>query len=240
MGVRRRAVTARVAAAGVAAALALAGCGSGHPSGTATRGPQASDLYAAARRSAMSADSARVTGRSTQGGVTRTIDLQGNRAGTNVRVLLATPDDGSVEIRVVDGVTWLKGDRTYWAAQSGARVPDSVVGRFVRLPGDQAKASGLTLAGVLHDVFSRTELGSVDVLNAAVDTGTVDGGKAFVLSQRINGDGARMFVSADPRHDLLRVDGTKKNPGTLRFSQWNAVPEVTAPPAGQVAALPTR
>jgi hypothetical protein len=188
----------------------------------------------------MSADSAHVTGRSTQGGVTRTIDLQGNRAGTNVRVLLATPADGSVEIRVVDGVTWLKGDRTYWAAQSGARVPGSVVGHFVRLPGDQAKASGLTLAGVLHDVFSRTELGSVDVLNAAVGTGTVDGGKAFVLSQRINGDGARMYVSADPRHDLLRVDGTKKNPGTLRFSQWNAVPEVTAPPAGQVAVLPTR
>jgi hypothetical protein len=49
-----------------------------------------------------------------------------------------------------------------------------------------------------------------------------------------------MFVSADPRHDLLRVDGTKKNPGTLRFSQWNSVPDVTAPPAGQVAVLPTR
>ena len=49
-----------------------------------------------------------------------------------------------------------------------------------------------------------------------------------------------MFVSTDSRHDLLRVDGTKRNPGTLHFSQWNAVPEVTAPPADQVAVLPTR
>jgi len=89
-------------------------------------------------------------------------------------------------------------------------------------------------------VFTEEELGQVDTLNAKVGTATVDGHSAYVLSQRVGGDGARMSVSTGSRHDLLRVDGTAKKPGTLHFSQWNAAPTVTAPPAGQVAPLPSR
>jgi hypothetical protein len=222
------------------AALCLTACGSGHPSGTATQGPHAADLYAAARRSAMTATGAHVTGSSTNGGVTSTVDLTSNRSGTNLMVLLGTPQDGSVEIRLVDGVTYLRGDRTYWATQADTSTAAAVAGRFVRLPGDQARAPGLTLTGVLDKVFSEQQLGPTDTLNSAVAAGAVDGRKAYVLTQRVGGDGARMAVSADARHDLLRVDGTTKQPGTLHFSQWNSVAEVTAPSADQIATLPSR
>jgi hypothetical protein len=224
----------------LAAALSLTACGSGHPSGTATQGPQAADLYAAARRSAVSATSAHVTGSSTTAGVTSTIDLVGNRSGSNSRVVLRTGDEGPVEIRVVDGATYLKGDSAYWTKQADARTAAAVAGRFVRLRGDQVKAPGLTLSNLLDRVFTEKELGQVDTVNAAVGTATVDGRRAYVLTQRVGGDGARISVSADSRHDLLRVDGTTRKPGTMHFSQWNAAPTVTAPADDQVAPLPSR
>jgi len=230
----------RLVPVALATALLLNACGSGHPSGTATQGPQAADLYAAARRSAVSATSAHVTGSSTAGGVTSTIDLVGNRSGSNSRVVLRTGDESPVEIRVVDGATYLKADRGYWAGQADAHTAAAVAGRFVRLRGDQVKAPGLTLSGVLDRVFTEKELGQVDTLNASVGEATVDGHPAYVLSQRVGGDGARISVSTDARHDLLRVDGTTKKPGTMHFSQWNAAPTVTAPPADQVAPLPSR
>lgn len=237
---RRVSPVALAAPVVLAALLALSGCGSGHPSGTATQGPQAAELYAAARHSAMAASSAHVTGASTSGGVTSTLDLSGNRDGTNQRVLLGSPKDGSVEIRVVDGTTYLKGDRTYWTAQADARTAAAVSGRFVRLPGDQARARGTTLASILTTVFPEDQLSATDVLNSTVARRTVDGRPAYVLTQRVGGDGARMSVSTDARHDLLRVDGTSKKPGTLHFSGWNTVPEVTAPAADQIATLPSR
>ena len=224
----------------LAAALSLTACGSGHPSGTATQGPQAADLYAAARRSAVSATSAHVTGSSTTAGLTSTIDLVGNRSGSNSRVVLRTGDGGPVEIRVVDGATYLKGDSAYWTKQADARTAAAVAGRFVRLRGDQVKAPGLTLSSLLDRVFTERELGQVDTMNAAVGTATVDGRRAYVLTQRVGGDGARISVSADSRHDLLRVDGTTWKPGTMHFSQWNAASTVTAPAADQVAPLPSR
>ena len=230
----------RLVPVALTAALFLTACGSGHPSGTVTQDPQAADLYAAARRSALSATSAHVTGSSSTAGVTSTIDLLGNRSGSNSRVVLRTGDEGPVEIRVVDGATYLKGDRAYWTKQADARTAAAVAGRFVRLDGDQVKAPGLTLSSVLDRVFTEEELSQVDTVNAAVATATVDGRAAYVLSQRIGGNGARMSVSTDARHDLLRVDGTTRKPGTLHFSQWNAAPTVTAPPAGQVAPLPSR
>src|SRR3954453_3009062 len=159
----------------VLAALSVTACGSGHPSGTATQGPQAADLYAAARRSAVSATSAHVTGSSTTGGVTSTIDLVGNRSGSNSRVVLRTGDEGPVEIRVGDGATYLKGDRAYWARQADARTAAAVAGRFVRLRGDQVKAPGLTLSGVLDRVFTEKELGQVDTLNASGGGGRGEG-----------------------------------------------------------------
>ena len=189
----------------------------------------------------MSATSAHVTGASTTAGVTSTIDLVGNRSGSNSRVVLRTGDEGPVEIRVVDGVTYLKGDRAYWAKQADARTAAAVAGGFVRLRGDQVKAPGLTLSSLLDRVFTEKELGQVDALNAAVGNG--DGrrrARPTSSAQRVGGDGARISVSTDSRHDLLRVDGTTRKPGTMHFSQWNAAPTVTAPAADEVAPLPSR
>ena len=140
----------RLVPVALAAALSLTACGSGHPSGTATQGPQAADLYAAARRSAVSANSAHVTGSVHHRGVTSTIDLVGNRSGSNSRVVLRTGDDGPVEIRVVDGATYLKGDRAYWA-EAGRRPHRGSGGRPVRPaprgPGQGAGAHALQRPG---------------------------------------------------------------------------------------------
>jgi len=38
----------------------------------------------------------------------------------------------------------------------------------------------------------------------------------------------------------VRVEGSKGQLSAWDFTQWNAVPPATPPPAGQVATLPTR
>jgi hypothetical protein len=49
---------------------------------------------------------------------------------------------------------------------------------------------------------------------------------------------AQIYVSADGKARLLRIVSTKANPGTLDFSEWDAIPPISPPPASQMVKIP--
>jgi len=65
----------------------------------------------------------------------------------------------------------------------------------------------------------------------------VNGTPAYLLADRVGSDG-RIYVTADGRARLLRIVSTKGDVGTLDFSQWDAVPPQSPPPADQVVKIP--
>lgn len=91
--------------------------------------------------------------------------------------------------------------------------------------------------GTLLDQVFAEDISTSDQLNTKVQTTEVDGVPAYLLTTKVGGD-AKIFVSADGKARLLRVEGPKTQPGTLVFTQWDAVAPVSAPSADQLATIP--
>ena len=62
----------------------------------------------------------------------------------------------------------------------------------------------------------------------------VNGAPAYLMTTKV-GDDAKIYVSADGKARLLRVEGPKGQLGTWDFTEWDAVTPVAAPAADQVA-----
>jgi hypothetical protein len=77
---------------------------------------------------------------------------------------------------------------------------------------------------------------AVSKVNTKVQKANVNGVPAYAMTTK--SDGTKIFVSADGQARLLRVQGSKSQPGTVDFTEWNAVPPVSAPPADQLASIP--
>lgn len=214
-------------AAGLVTVAGVVGCSSGvssTPSGTSVAG-----LISSVKSAFASAQSVRIVGNGTFSGQAVTLDLSIFRSGSLSGTIKAGPLDENV-IRS-GGTTYVYVSKAFFSyIQKTQHAPASacrvMCGRWLKVP-----------AGSVNG-FSLSSLSSQFVKKVPVPT-TVphltvtryQGQSAYKLS---NDKGEEIFVAQSSPHYLLGL----VEPGTfaISFSEWNAVPPVSPPPANKVFA----
>jgi hypothetical protein len=209
--------------------------------GTVPVNSSAAALFEQLRKSGAAAKSVRIKGTITNGAtanskaVTVQIDIAGDRAGKN---LLAIVNDGSgaIQILTAGGQTYLKADTAYWTKNGTPAIAKVAAGKYINVPAASAAGMGdLTVGKLLDQIFAQ-DVAAANQLNTKVDKTHV--GSVPALLMTVKADGTKIYVSADGRAHLLRVEGPKGQLGTLDFTQWDAVAPVSAPPANQLVKIP--
>jgi hypothetical protein len=235
-----------------AVTLALSACSSStSPAGKASpakaptssssaTGNSAPALLEQLRKSSAAARSVRVQGTinnnaSTAKAVKLKINIAGDRAGKNMRAII-NDGTGEIEILTAGGQTYLKADTAYWTKNGTAAVAKQAAGKYIKVPAASAAGVSALTVGSLLDQIMAKDMSSSSKLNTKVEKTNVNGVPAYALTTKE--DGTKIFVSADGQARLLRVQGSKKQPGTVDFTDWDAVPPVSAPPADQLVSIP--
>ncbi|MGZ4628849.1 hypothetical protein [Oryzihumus sp.] len=245
MSMRRVPAVPVLALAGV---LALTACGpaaSGSAKGSASTTtkapskPSAEVLYSKARASALAASSVHLKGDMTSDGEHLLLDLAGTKAG-DVTGSVGAGNEGTFELRRVGGTVYLRSTKEYWKKNAGAEAAQMIGDKYVKLPADAAEGmDDLTVTSLLKSMFEDKSMPAFAKLTTRVEAGTVNGQDAWVLSDRVGGDDAKLYIAADETHHLLRVSvPTGKDKGTMDFTEWDAVNPITTPAASQVAKIP--
>jgi hypothetical protein len=196
--------------------------------------PTAKVLYDKMRNNVAAAKSVRIKGEVITGGKTQTIDLAGDRAGTNTRALV-NDGTGQAELLTVGDSVYIKADTAYWTEHASATAAAVAAGKYVKVPAAMVGTDALKVGSLLDGAFTDLPLAG---LLQKVEATNLDGTPAYVLADRLNPQAGRIYISADGNARLLRIVSTKSNAGTLDFSEWDAVPPSSAPPADQLVTIP--
>jgi hypothetical protein len=228
-----------------AVALSLTGCitinktdsvtkgGSGSVTSPAKEAPSAKVLYEQMRKNVETATSVRIKGEVTTGGKKQTIDIAGDRDGKNTRAQV-NDGTGQVELLSVGGTAYIKADTAFWTEHASAAAAKLAAGKYVKVPAGIG-VGDLKVASLLDGVFKDLPLSG---LLQKVEATDVDGAPAYLLVDRFGAKNGQIYVSADGKANLLRMVSTKANAGTLNFSEWDAVPPLSPPPANQLVKIP--
>ena len=234
-------------------ATALAGCGSddggttsspssSSSSSTTTEAklPTAAALFDQARKSALAAESAHITGSVTDDGKPMTIDLAGTTDGSNQALELGVGDGAKATILTVAGKYFLLGNDEFWTSQGGADAAKLLSGKYVNVPAAEAKDFGdLTIKSLLTDLFGDKEMqASLASTDSKVAKTTVDGADAYSITDKAGKEKGELVVSADGKATILQLVGPDDDTGELAFSEWNKVAKVAAPDPSKVITLP--
>lgn len=188
------------------------------------------------KTSAQEATSVRMAGNLSEGGEPMTIDLRGQRDGSN-QLAEMTIDGGQVSILTVDGKDFIKGDDAYWASAGAAEVGTEAAGRYVTMSaaGGETMGSQLNPGMILDEIFAQDLNGNVTTKVEEVDR---NGEPAYKITDRLGDQDAVLWLSADGKAQLLEVSVVLEGePMKLTFSEWNEVEKLTAPPADQILSL---
>jgi hypothetical protein len=228
-----------------AMALSLTGCitinktdsvtkgGSGSVTSAAREVPSAKVLYEQMRKNATAATSVRIKGEVTSAGKKQTIDVAGARDGKITRALI-NDGTGQAELLTVGGSVYIKADTAYWTEHASAKAAKIAAGKYVKVPA-RIGVGALRVGALLDSAFKDLPLAG---LLQGVDSTDVDGTPAYMLTDTIGAQNAQIYVSADGKARLLRIVSTKANPGTLDFSEWDAIAPIRPPPASQLIKIP--
>jgi hypothetical protein len=185
------------------------------------------------RKNVAAATSVRIKGAVTTGGKKQTIDIAGDRDGTNTRALV-NDGTGQAELLTVGGSVYIKADPAYWTKHASAAAAKVAGDKYVKVPAGIG-AGSVKVGSLLDGAF--TDLPLAGALQK-VEATDVDGTPAYLLADRLGAPNGQIYVSADGKALLLRIVSTKGSPGTLDFSEWNAVPPISPPPANQLVKIP--
>jgi hypothetical protein len=219
---------------GGAGALLLAGCGGGFAD------ESAGTIADEALQDMKGLSSLTMTGTLSQGGQKLSLDLglttSGDCAGS-----IGTPA-GKARFVSLGKRGWIKADTSFWVKNAGipAEQVEQVIGdKYVALPpsaNDFSQVCDLDALLAQMDKGAKGK-GSGDKVSGTED---VDGQEAVVLKGKSGkgGGSATIWVAVDDPHYVLKLRTTGgKEPGTIRFSNFDAAPAVKAPPASKVADL---
>jgi hypothetical protein len=202
----------------------------------ATTAPTAAAVYQLMRKNAAAAESVHVKGAYSDNGQKLQLDVAGDCAGRDMR-LLVDFGNGVIEILKINDDFYLKADAVYWTRLSGsAAIAKAAAGKFVRIPAGSAAGMGDFRVGTLLDQVFTSDIPTPDKLNAKVQLTDADGVPAYVMTTKVAGD-ANIYVSADGKVRLLRAESTAN--GTLDFTEWDSVAPTTAPTANLLAKTPS-
>jgi hypothetical protein len=215
----------------IAVLSVIAGLGVWH---LATRGPSATEVYQQMRASAVAAKSVHIKGSFIDNGKKLQIDVAGDRAGTNSRVIV---NDGTetIEILSVNRGYYFKADAGFWTKNGGAAVAKLTAGKYVKVPAASASDMGNLKIGTLLGQILAKDMSAVQNLTTKVQQTAVGGVPAYLMTDKVGSDGSKIYVSADGRARLLRLQGPK---ASMDFTQWDSVPPVSPPRADQIASIP--
>ena len=202
--------------------------------GVSKRGPSATEVYQQMRTSAAAVKSVHIKGSFIDNGKKLQIDIAGDRAGKNSRVI-ANDGTDTIEVLTVNGSYYLKADAAFWTKNGGAAVAKLTAGKYVKVPAASATGMGNLKIGTLLDQIFATNMSAVQNLTTNVDKTEVAGVPAYLLTDKIGSSGGKIYTTADGRARLLRLEGPK---GSVNFTQWDAVPPMSPPSADQIANVP--
>lgn len=239
----RRAPYLSVALA-AAVALSLSGCGAINKTDNAKKSaasvtsvakalPSAEVVYDQMRKNVTAAKSVRIKGEITTEGKKMKIDIAGDRDGKNTRAVF---NDGTVgaELLTVGANSYIKADAAYWAKYGSAAIAKIAAGKYIKIPAGTGTGD-LKVGSLLDGAFKDMPLGGALQKVEATD---VDGTPAYLLADKLTPQDGQIYVSADGKARLLRIVSAKANAGTLDFSEWDAVPLQSPPPADQLVKIP--
>lgn len=211
----------------VFAALTAAGCAGNGTPGIEALWPKVKDQFTNAK-------SVHMKGTVTDAGKSIKIDLAGVRDGSNQKLIMGV-DGGTAEIISVDKMMYVKGDMTFWKNNGVSQMTPEIAAKYVSQPA-ASDASEMSVGSVLTEM-AKSSLNLVDLVNLQVEPTTLDGKKAYVVTERVATKYAnKLWISADENPVLLAVEGKDDSgqPQQLSFSEWNSVAPFTAPSKDQV------
>ncbi|HEY7325938.1 MAG TPA: hypothetical protein VH520_14040 [Streptosporangiaceae bacterium] len=211
-----------IASSLAAACLLTAACGqqaAANPNTVAKIGPR---MEAAMR----SAKSVHIVGTVTQGSQQTTLDVsfQGGAMSGIVGV-----NGQTVNLVVFSNHAYVKVDQSFLnIAGLPASDCSSMCGRYLAVPASQlGQAGSITLSGLMNQLLSKVPSPKNDTSDVFVRS-TLNGQP--VLKGGADGVTVEVAGSGTPYPLLI----TKAGQATITFSQWNAVPPITPPPADEV------
>ena len=80
-------------------------------------------------------------------------------------------------------------------------------------------------------------MSTANKLSTKVEKTELNGLPAYLLTDRVGGNGSKIYVSTDGLARLMRVEGAKGE-GSLDFTEWDAVMPLSPPPRDQIIRLP--
>ena len=207
---------------------------------TGTTGNSAPALFEQLQKSGAAAHSVRIKGTVTNGAtaankaVTVQIEIAGDLAGKNNTALI-NDGTGVMELLTVGGKTYLKADTAYWTKNGSAAIAKVAAGKYIVVPPTSAAAMNDSTAGKL---LSQIYASAAGQLSTKVVKTEINGIPTYLLTTKNND--TKLYVSADGQARLLRVQGSKGELQAWDFTQWNAVPAVSAPTPSQVTTIATK
>jgi hypothetical protein len=205
-----------------AASLLTAACGqsaAANPNTVAKIGPR---MEAAMR----AAKSVHIVGTVTQGSQHVTLDVSFRDGGMSGIVGV---NGQTVDLVVLSNQAYVKVDLSFLKL-AGLPASDcsSMCGRYLSVPASQlGQAGSMTMSGLINQLLSKVPSPKGDTSDVFVRT-TVNGRPVLKGS----GDGVTVEVAGSGTPYPLLI--TKAGESTVTFSQWNAVPPITPPPASDI------
>ncbi len=223
---RMRARTSFAFALGVAATVALAGCGGSSSAGITSKSP--AEIVAASQAAAARATSVQVSIRASQGPLSLTTDLALAGDGGRAKLSFLNLD---YEVIRIGRTLYVKGNRTFdrrLERRAGVHVPQGV---WLK-----ASAATGTLAGYADLTELRSQLGRLLRSSGPLTKGattTIDGQHTVELRQTARLFTGSLYIAAEGEPYPIEIVKHGRETGQTTFSGWNRPISLSAP-AGAV------
>ncbi|HEV2998578.1 MAG TPA: hypothetical protein VGX16_05680 [Solirubrobacteraceae bacterium] len=207
-------------------AALIAGCGSSSsssPSGNGVASKSANEIVAATKAAADGASSVHVSGSATSGKTPLALDFElATNKGARGKI---TQSGLSFEFIEIGGVTYIKGDRAFYAHFGGSSAPQLFEGKWLKVPaGDKSFGSlgsllnlHALLDGALTNHGALTK-GSTATVNGQESVGVTDAAK-----------GGTLYVATTGTAYPVAVVKTGAEGGKISFSDWGKSVALVAP-----------
>jgi len=213
---------------GLLGAALVAGCGGGGDKSNGIEKLSAEDALAKVKTAVADVTSVHVKGTISQSSQTLTLDISVGSSSAEGAIGIG---GGTMDLRLVDGVTYFRGDSKVFAAFGANAAQASIAaGRWIKDTSSSGPAGSFAAFLDRKKLFDQllTPQGSI----SSEGTATVNGKKAVILVDS-SAQGGKLYIAATGDALPLRIERTGDTGGRIDFLDYNADVNVEAP-AGAV------